>query len=61
MHNVKIVDDKGNLIGERFDVTSEEVRKFISKGFHVIDVNNHSEITEEMVMEQVGVSECILV
>lgn len=60
MHNVKIVDNSGNLIGERFDVTSDEVRRYLSKGFHVIDINTHTEITEDMLLSMVGVSECVI-
>lgn len=60
MHNVKIVDNSGNLIGERFDVTSDEVRRYLSKGFHVIDINTHTEITEDFLLSMVGVSECVI-
>lgn len=60
MHNVKIVDSAGNLIGERFDVTTEEVRKYIAKGFKVIDINTHTEISEEMLMSQIAISECCI-
>ena len=60
MYNVKITDEIGNVIAERFDVTNEEVRKYLSKGFRVIDINTHKEITESVIMEQVGISECVI-
>lgn len=60
MHNVKIIDNSGNLIGERFDITSDEVRRYLSKGFHVIDINTHTEITEDILLSMVGVSECVI-
>lgn len=61
MYNVKIVDNIGNLIGERFDASPEEIIKYIRKGFKVIDINNHKEILIEDVIPQVGVSECAII
>lgn len=58
--NVKILDSSGNLIGERFDISNEDIRKYLSKGFRVIDLASHIEITEESLMATIGVSECII-
>ena len=58
--NVKILDSNGNLIGERFDISNEDIRKYLSKGFRVIDLASHIEITEEALMATIGVSECII-
>ena len=58
--NVKILDSSGNLIGERFDISNEDIRKYLSKGFRVIDLASHIEITKESLMATIGVSECII-
>lgn len=38
----------------------EDVKQYISKGFIVIERETNEQITEELLLSRVGVSECVL-
>lgn len=59
-YNIKVTDKTGELIGEMMTATPEEVRRFAQRGFNVINVENGELITEQTMIDQLGVSDgCI--
>ena len=57
VYSIKIIDTNGSPIGERMNASSEDVLKFIHKGFRIIDMHTETEITEDMVVSTLGVSD----
>lgn len=60
-YSIKIYDDKNEIIGERMDASSEEVLKFINKGFRVFDIVTQTWLTEDNVSKTIAVSECAII
>jgi len=56
-YSIKILDNKGTLIGKKIDATPTEVLTFIAKGFTVIDIHTGQQIQEQMITESVGISD----
>lgn len=54
---IKIFDSKGSLIGELPTATSEDIMKYINKGFVVKDAVTGNNITFSDVNNVVGVSD----
>lgn len=60
-YSIKIQDSKGNPVGEKFDLEPSDVLKFIhKKGFTVIDMMTNEPLTEDIVNQNIGVSEGII-
>lgn len=57
VYSIKIIDMSGSPIGERMNASSEDVLKFIQKGFRIIDMHTETEITADMVTASLGVSD----
>jgi hypothetical protein len=56
-YSIKIYDNQGSVIGELPTATPQDIMKYISKGFVVIDINTNKELTINDVSETVGVSD----
>ena len=56
-YSIKIVDNKGQLIGEKMTASKDDVLKFINKGFTVIDQTTGSELTPQSLTATMGVSD----
>lgn len=56
-YSIKIVDNKGQLIGEMMTASKDDVLKFINKGFTVIDQTTGSELTPQSLTATMGVSD----
>lgn len=59
-YSIIILDIHGKKVGELMTATSDEVIKFINKGFIVIDLASHVSLTEQDVMSTVGVSDGVI-
>jgi hypothetical protein len=60
-YNIKVTDKSGELIGEMMTASPEDVRRFTQKGFNVINVETGESITEQTIIDGLGVSDgCIL-
>lgn len=57
---IKIVDDKGKLIGELMTATPNDILKFINKGLHVINQATNTEITAQEITSVIGVSDGVI-
>lgn len=55
-YSIKIYDSKGTDIGTSFTATSEDIIKYINKGFIVKD-NNGKTLSIEDVSQSIGVSD----
>lgn len=56
-YSIKIVDNKGQLIGEMMTASKDDVMKFINKGFTVIDQTTGLELTPQTLTTTMGVSD----
>ncbi len=59
-YSIIILDNHGKKVGELMTATSDEVIKFINKGFTVIDRASGISLTEQDVMSTVGVSDGVI-
>lgn len=59
-YSIIILDSHGKKVGELMTATSDEVIKFINKGFTVIDIASRVPLTEQDVMSTVGVSDGVI-
>lgn len=59
-YSIIILDIHGKKVGELMTATSDEVIKFINKGFTVIDITSRVPLTEQDVMSTVGVSDGVI-
>lgn len=59
-YSIKIYDSQGSVIGELPTATSQDIMKYINKGFVVIDINTDKELTIADVAETVGVSDGLI-
>lgn len=59
-YSIIILDIHGKKVGELMTATSDEVIKFINKGFTVIDIASRASLTEQDVMSTVGVSDGVI-
>lgn len=59
-YSIKIVDDKGTLIGKLMTASSSDILNLIGKGFTIIDIHTDKEITAEDVSSVVGISESVI-
>lgn len=59
-YSIIILDNHGKKVGELMTATSDEVIKFINKGFTVIDRASGTSLTEQDVMSTVGVSDGVI-
>mgnify|MGYP004547169761 FL=1 len=59
-YSIIILDNHGKKVGELMTATSDEVVKFINKGFTVIDRASGISLTEQDVMSAVGVSDGVI-
>ena len=57
---IDILDRQGKKFGELPTATQEDIRKFINKGFTVIDKSTGIPFTEDNLSSMIGVSECII-
>jgi hypothetical protein len=60
-YSIIILDSQGKKFGELMAATQTEILQFINKGFTVIDRSTNQQITQESVVESIGVSDgCII-
>lgn len=59
-YDIKILDKNGELIGEMINTSSEDIRIFMQKGFTIINFHTGTEITEEILMNNMGVSDGVI-
>lgn len=59
-YSIKIFDTQGSVIGELPTATSQDIMKYINKGFIVVDINTNKSLTMEDVTETVGVSDGLI-
>lgn len=59
-YSIIILDNHGKKVGELMTATSDEVIKFINKGFTVVDRASGISLTEQDVMSTVGVSDGVI-
>lgn len=59
-YSIKIFDIHGSVIGELPTATSQDIMKYINKGFIVVDINTNKSLTMEDVTETVGVSDGLI-
>lgn len=59
-YSIIILDIHGKKVGELMTATSDEVIKFINKGFTVIDIASRVPLTEQDVMSTIGVSDGVI-
>lgn len=57
MFPIKILDDKGKVIGELMTATNSDVAKLINKGFTVVNIETNQVMTLESVTDTLGVSD----
>ena len=57
MFPIKILDDKGKVIGELMTATNSDVAKLINKGFTVVNIETNQVMTLESVTDTFGVSD----
>lgn len=57
MFPIKILDDKGKVIGELMNASSSEIAKLINKGFTVVNIETNQQMTLESVSDTFGVSD----
>ena len=59
--NIKFYDKaSGQVVAELMTSTTNEILKFIQKGFKVVDNNTKRELTESEVLSMTGVCECVI-
>lgn len=57
---IRITDSNNKLIGQMMKASAEEVRKFISKGFTVINIYTDQIMDESSLNETIGVSDGLI-
>lgn len=57
---IKILDTKGMVIGEMMTATTEDIMKFLNKGFTVIDIHTEALITQDTISSRVGTSDGLI-
>lgn len=59
--NITVYDrTTGQKVAELMTATTNEILKFIQKGFKVVDNCTREELTESSVLSMVGMSECVI-
>ena len=59
--NITVYDrTNGQVVAELMTATSNDVLKFIQKGFKVVDNFTKRELSESDVLSMVGTSECVI-
>ena len=59
--NITVYDrNSGQVIAELMTASTNDVLKFIEKGFKVVDNYTKQEITEAQVLSMTGVSDCVI-
>lgn len=59
--NITVYDKtSGQVVAELMTATTDEVLKFIQKGFKVVDNSTKAELSESEVLAMVGVSDCVI-
>jgi hypothetical protein len=59
--NITVYDrNSGQVIAELMTASTNDVLKFIEKGFKVVDNLTKQEITESQVLSMTGVSDCVI-
>lgn len=59
--NITVYDKtSGQVVAELMTATTDEVLKFIQKGFKVVDNSTKTELSETEVLAMVGVSDCVI-
>lgn len=59
--NITVYDrNSGQVIAELMTASTNDVLKFIEKGFKVVDNFTKQEITEAQVLSMTGVSDCVI-
>lgn len=59
--NITVYDrNSGQVIAELMTASTNDVLKFIEKGFKVVDNFTKQEITESQVLAMTGVSDCVI-
>lgn len=59
--NITVYDrNSGQVIAELMTASTNDVLKFIEKGFKVVDNFTKQEITESHVLSMTGVSDCVI-
>jgi len=59
--NITVYDrNSGQVIAELMTASTNDVLKFIEKGFRVVDNFTKQEITESQVLSMTGVSDCVI-
>jgi hypothetical protein len=59
--NITVYDrNSGQVIAELMTASTNDVLKFIEKGFKVVDNFTKQEITESQVLSMTGVSDCVI-
>lgn len=59
-YSIKITDKDNDLIGSLPTATEDQIRKFLKKGYTIINAETGNHITEEDLNKTVGVSECVI-
>ena len=57
---IDILDKQNKKIGELMTANMSEILQLINKGFTIVDKATNQQITENMLLATVGVSECII-
>lgn len=57
---IKILDTKGMVIGEMMTATTEDIMKFLNKGFTVIDIHTEALITQDTISSRIGTSDGLI-
>ena len=57
---IRILDQCHKQIGELLVASISDVRKYIAKGFIVVDITTGMELTDEQMLAQVGVSDGVI-
>jgi hypothetical protein len=59
--NITVYDrNSGQVIAELMTASTNDILKFIEKGFKVVDNFTKQEITESQVLSMTGVSDCVI-
>lgn len=59
--NITVYDrNSGQVIAELMTASTNDILKFIEKGFKVVDNFTKQEITESRVLSMTGVSDCVI-
>lgn len=59
-YSIRILDSNDKQIGELMTASSNDILKFINKGFKVIDKQTGLEITENNASQTIGVSDGLI-